>query len=147
MLSLPALFLSSPLLLRASPHFPRQPLLPPSVHLTVREEDTRAFTRTQLETAEERTNSSVSPDQADWGYFEGDIVGVSVEWNNGRVIVGTNLEETLRASCQNAWLEKVWPGGRVAYKLSSSFTQWQRNVIEGAISEIECSTCVRDLQK
>ena len=144
MSSLPAILLSSPLLLLASPHFPRQPLLPPSVHLTLKEEDTDSFTRTQLETA--GANNSGSPDQTDWGYFEGDIVGVSVEWNNGRVMMAIR-EEMLTVCCQNGWLEKLWPGGRVPYQLSPSFSQWQRDVIEGAISEIECSTCVRDLHK
>ena len=130
-------------LVLAAPHFPRQPLLPASVQLTVREEDTRTFSRAQLV---RQGHHNTSADQADWGYFEGDIVGVSVEWNNGRVMM-TIREEMLTVCCQNGWLEKLWPGGRVPYQLSPSFSQWQRDVIEGAISEIECSTCVRDLHK
>ena len=59
-----------------------QPLLPASVQLTVLEEDTRTFSRAQLV---RQGHHNTSADQADWGYFEGDIVGVSVEWNNGRV--------------------------------------------------------------
>ena len=71
-------------LAQPSPHFPRQPSLPPSVHLSIQEEDTETFTRTQLYRL---NNSLTSPRQSQTHspYFEGDIVGVAVQWNNERV--------------------------------------------------------------
>ena len=73
-------------LAQAYTHFPRQPSLPPSVHLSIKEEDTETFTRTQLY----RLNNSLtsprrSQSQTHSPYFEGDIVGVAVQWNNERV--------------------------------------------------------------
>ena len=63
-------------------HFPRQPSLPASVHLSIREENTETFSRAQLS----RLNSSLtSPRQTDQEYFEGDILGVAVIWNTERV--------------------------------------------------------------
>ena len=63
-------------------HFPRQPSLPSSVHLSLMEEDTDTFTRTQLYRL---NNSLTSAGQPDSAYFEGDILGVAVQWNNERV--------------------------------------------------------------
>ena len=63
-------------------HFPRQPSLPPSVHLSIREEDTDTFTRAQLYRI---NNSLTSPGQTASVYFEGDILGVAVQWNSERV--------------------------------------------------------------
>ena len=69
-------------LAQASSHFPRQPSLPPSVLLSIVEEDTETFTRAQLARL---NNSLTSSRQTDSAYFEGDILGVAVQWNNERV--------------------------------------------------------------
>ena len=63
-------------------YFPRQPSLPPSIHLSIKEEDTDTFTRAQLHRI---NNSLTSPGQTTSAYFEGDILGVTVQWNTERV--------------------------------------------------------------
>ena len=72
-------------LAQASSHFPRQPSLPPSVLLSIVEEDTETFTRAQLARLARLNNSLSSSRQTDSAYFEGDILGVAVQWNNERV--------------------------------------------------------------
>ena len=76
------LLLSLLSLAQAYTHFPRQPRLPPSVHLSIKEEDTDTFTRAQLYKV---NNSLTSGGQTHSAYFEGDILGVAVQWNNERV--------------------------------------------------------------
>ena len=61
-------------LAQASPHFPRQPSLPPSVLLSIVEEDTETFTRAQLARLARLNNSLTSSRQTDSAYFEGDIL-------------------------------------------------------------------------
>ena len=143
----PALFLSLHAV-SSVPLFPPQPSLPPDIVLSLVEEDRREWleelVRQDTEnTKQERTDvpdmKSVDMnntdldilDQSSLGYFEGDIVGVKLVWGGGK----------------NALLEKTWDRGVVPYVLSEHFLEWEREVVRGAMSDIECKTCVEFVER
>lgn len=72
-------------------------------------------------------------------HFEGDIFGVSVS------SLGEFVDDSDELLVRNAVVNNFqkWPGGRIPYVISSSFSQRDRTILYRAMKEFEKHSCIR----
>ena len=70
------------------------------------------------------------------GLFEGDIDNVSMD-DLRNLRSGDYTKNAIREQ----W--KKWPGARIPYQISSTFTSRERSVIAGAIKQYHDKTCIK----
>lgn len=72
-------------------------------------------------------------------HFEGDIFGVSVS------SLGEFVNDSDELLVRNAVVNNFqkWPGGRIPYVISSSFSQRDRTILYRAMKEFEKHSCIR----
>ena len=85
------------------------------------EDDDVDFTRDPIESA---------------GLFEGDIDNVSMD-DLRKLRSGDYTKNAIRE------LWKKWPGGRIPYQISSSFSSRERSVIARAMKQYHDKTCIK----
>jgi len=84
---------------------------------------------------EESVGNEIDPiEQA--GLFEGDIANVTLD--ELRLL---RSGDYTRNAIRELW--KKWPGGKIPYIISSSFSSYERRVIASAIQQYHTKTCIR----